>query len=263
MIPAASPGYRLKWLDRERAFEVCTDRVVSGVGDSWLVEDSLVRALDLHFARFSAACHAWRRVATPTIESFLEGVREVVPPTGRWFPRVEMSSTPEGEWFSILIRPAPSPQTAVSVWVSDGPDRRRYPSLKGPDLPFLESLRRTAESHHCQEALLLDDDGLVLEGVTTSIMWWKGDTLVLPARASQQLPSITRQLLLRGIVLSNGRVAFPDTPPNELSGLEVWMVNSLHGIRAVNSWTGQDLAVGEVVQFPRWERYLKSLLSDR
>ena len=59
------------------------------VADSWLVEDGRVRAVDRHWARFSAACGE-HGVTPEALTAFRADVERAVPTHGRWFPRVEL-----------------------------------------------------------------------------------------------------------------------------------------------------------------------------
>jgi len=47
--------------------------------------------------------------------------------------------------------------------------------------------------------------------------------------------------------------------PNELTGNEVWLVGSLHGIRAVSEWVGDGLPTGAPVRAPAWQQRLDQL----
>jgi branched-subunit amino acid aminotransferase/4-amino-4-deoxychorismate lyase len=99
--------------------------------------------------------------------------------------------------------------------------------VKGPDLAYLTALREAAAG---DEPVLVSPEGYVLEGATTSLMWWRGNTLCVPP-AKLVLPSVTRDVLLelaaaRGIPVRSELAA-----PGELRPLQVWAVNALHGVR--------------------------------
>ena len=89
--------------------------------DSWLVVDGRVRALDRHWARFSAAC-AEHGVDT---QAFRADVERAVPAEGRWFPRVELRA--DGE-LAVRVRPAPPrPARRASL-----PSRREISAISVP-----------------------------------------------------------------------------------------------------------------------------------
>jgi branched-subunit amino acid aminotransferase/4-amino-4-deoxychorismate lyase len=197
------------------------------VADSWLVEDGSARALDAHWARFGEACLR-SGVQAGELERLRRAVEQAVPPAGRWFPRVELRAG----GLSMSVRPAPPAQLEATVAVAPPGDPRRCPRVKGPDLEALVALRAAAPA---DELLLCDDDGTLIEGALSSLLWWEDDVLcTTPAEVT--LPGITRALLLarareRGIDV---RVRSPR--PAELAGREVWLTSALHGIRTVSAW---------------------------
>ena len=215
--------------------------------DSWLAVDGRVRALDRHWARFSAAC-AEHGVDT---EAFRAEVERAVPGDGRWFPRVELRA--DGE-LALHVRPAPPREPTVTAWVADVPDPRRAPKTKGPDLERLAALRQSAADHGAGEAVIADGDGRLLEGAYTSLLWWEGETLCAVPDDAPILPGITRALLIE----LAGAVELRRPAPRELAGRETWLVSALHGIRAVTRWVGGP-EPGEAARAATWQRRLESL----
>ncbi|MFS8103093.1 aminotransferase class IV [Lentzea alba] len=217
--------------------------------DSWLVDDGRVRGFGLHAQRFGAACS---RFSGPETDGFLRAVAESLPAQGRWFPRVELVETGSRLRLRLWLRPAPPRTATVRLWNS-GPDRRSLPAVKGVDLDHLAALRTAALAAGADEALLLSPEGHVLEGSTTSIVWWRGDTLCGPPPGPGLLPGITRALLgeLAGQVV-------PETAtPAELSEIPVWTVNALHGIRPVAEGLGR-LCEEDLVVAEHWQSRLDS-----
>jgi branched-subunit amino acid aminotransferase/4-amino-4-deoxychorismate lyase len=199
------------------------------VAESWLVCDGRVRGLDLHWARFLRGC---AEAGAQPVTS-LADVEAALPRTGRWFPRLELH---EGDDEArLVVRRAPPREPAVTAWVLPGPDPRRAPRRKGPDLELLGALRARAAAHGAGEALLCDADGRVLEGAYTSLLWWEGDVLWAVPDDAPILDGVTRRLLL-GLARGDGREVRRRRPaPGELDGREVWLTSALHGIRAVTA----------------------------
>jgi branched-subunit amino acid aminotransferase/4-amino-4-deoxychorismate lyase len=202
--------------------------------DSWLVVDGRVRAVDRHWARFSAACGE-HGVGPEELAAFRARVEHAVPAQGRWFPRIELHA--DGE-LAVQVRPAPAREPTVVAWVADVPDPRRSPRRKGPDLDVLAALRERAAAHGAGEAVLADPDGRLLEGAFTSLLWWEGETLCAVPDDAPILPGITRALLIdlareRATPVERRRPA-----PHELADRETWLVSALHGIRVVSRWAG-------------------------
>lgn len=116
-----------------------------------------------------------------------------------------MSGDPRQPRLSLRIRPAPPTAAAARVWVYDGPDMRRFPRCKGPDLP-------------------------------AALIRQRAGTLGVPVREVRRRP-------------------------DDLDGSEVWLVNALHGIRAVTAIAGgkATAAPGAGKLAPLWLRWLDSI----
>jgi branched-subunit amino acid aminotransferase/4-amino-4-deoxychorismate lyase len=223
--------------------------------DSWLVDDGRVRAVERHWARFSATCRE-HGVEPEALAALRAALQRAVPAEGRWFPRVELRT--DGE-LAFELRPAPPRRPTVVAWVADVPDPRRSPRRKGPDLERLAALRERAAAHGAGEALLSGADGRLLEGAFTSLLWWEGETLCAVPDDAPILPGVTRSLLIE---LARGR----DTPvaqrrpaPHELADRETWLVSALHGIRAVTRWAAGGPRAGETPRAATWQRLLDEL----
>ncbi|MFJ6616318.1 aminotransferase class IV [Kitasatospora sp. NPDC091335] len=230
--------------------------------DSWLVTDGRVVALDAHLDRFTSACAALFSVPERRTAAFLHAAVRRVPAVGRWFPRVELTLLDGEPGFHLWLRPAPVRGEAVRLWAYDGPDRRRRPAVKGPDLDWLADVRAAARRRGADEALILSGDGRLVEGTTTSLLWWDGDTLYAPDAARPDLlPSVTRRTLLGLAAASRTRVAHACPRPRELAGLETWVVNALHGIRPVREWVGSTAVAGPARRAPLWQARLDALAS--
>jgi branched-subunit amino acid aminotransferase/4-amino-4-deoxychorismate lyase len=224
--------------------------------DSWLVADGRARAVERHWARFSAACRE-PGVQPEALAAFRGRVERALPAHGRWFPRVELRE--DGE-LAVRVRPAPPREPTVVVWIADVPDPRRTPRRKGPDLERLAALRARAAAHGAGEAMLVDADGRLLEGAFTSLLWWEEqETLWAVPDDAPILPGITRALLIdlareRDTAVSHRRPA-----PQELAGRETWLVSALHGIRVVTRWADGGPAAGDAPRAATWQRLLDDL----
>jgi branched-subunit amino acid aminotransferase/4-amino-4-deoxychorismate lyase len=223
--------------------------------DSWLVVDGRVRAVERHWARFSATCGE-HGVEPEALAAFRARVERALPGRGRWFPRVELRE--DGE-LVLTVRPAPPREPTVVAWIADVPDPRRAPRRKGPDLERLAALRERAAARGAGEAVLADADGRLLEGAFTSLLWWEGETLYVVPDDAPILPGVTRALLIE---LARGR----DTPvaqrrpaPQELAGRETWLVSALHGIRVVTGWAEGGPAAGDAPRAAEWQRLLDAI----
>jgi branched-subunit amino acid aminotransferase/4-amino-4-deoxychorismate lyase len=84
--------------------------------------------------------------------------------------------------------------------------------------------------------LLVSEDGYVIEGATTSLLWWDGNVLCVPDQEQDALASVTA-----GVIVEEARAqSIPGETrrvrPDELIGYETWLVNALHGIRRVRTF---------------------------
>jgi len=211
------------------------------VADSFLVEDGSVRALDRHFQRFETA------IDQPDLidfAAFRQAVRAMLPASGAWFPRLEYREfQPPGEQFFIRLREAPERTETVTLWTCSEPDPRIKHQVKGPDLSVCQKLRRKANLHGADEAVLLSASGHVADGALSAIMWWEEDTLCGPDSQTNWLPSITRELAFELALQAGFRVSEKNAKPDELANKEVWSLSALQGIRGVTGWG--DLSVSE------------------
>jgi len=231
---------------------VSTDPDAIAVAESFLVDEGRVRGLDRHRDRFARGCaEAGLDPAAPWA-----ALERALPATGRWFPRLELRA---GGGPHVAIRPAPAREPEVVARVFDGPDPRRRPRRKGPDLERLGALRAEVARHGAGEALLRDADGRLLEGAYTSLLWWEDETLWAVPDDAPILDGVTRALLL-GIAAADGVPVRHRRPrPEELAGREVWLTSALHGIRAVVSGPDGSLPAGPAPRAAAWQTRLEAL----
>jgi branched-subunit amino acid aminotransferase/4-amino-4-deoxychorismate lyase len=132
------------------------------------------------------------------------------------------------------------------------------PKTKGPDLGLLGTWRSRAREHGADEAMLVDDDGRLLEGAYSSLLWWEDDVLCAVPDEAPILPGVTRALLL-GLARARGTpVRYRRPFPDELAGCETWLVNALHGIRRARGWAGVDRPAGAATRAVAWRSLLES-----
>lgn len=257
MSAATDQGVR-RWWDADSGWSTADAAGTVLVIDSWLVDEGRVRGLGRHAERFGSACDRFREPGAEGTNRFLRAVAESLPARGRWFPRVELVETGSGTRLRLWPRPAPPRTSTVRLWTAAGPDRRRLPAAKGADLDHLASLRAAAVTAGADEALLVSTEGHVVEGASTSIVWWRGDTLCGPPPGPGLLPGITRALLGELARTAGHQVVTERATAADLAGVPVWTLNALHGIRPVTEGLGRfrdtDAAVAG-----RWQSRLAAL----
>ncbi|MFJ9565424.1 aminotransferase class IV [Streptomyces fuscichromogenes] len=222
------------------------------VADSWLVRDGRVRGLARHRERFVRSCGECDGPPAYRLLEFWRDMTAALPRTGEWFPRVEL--TPHH--VRLRLRHAPPLGSAVEVWAVGRPDPRAVPRRKGPDLDALARLRARAVEAGAQEVILVGPAGVVLEGATTSVLWWEGDTLCLPPPRLPVLPGVTQALVQERAERLGIGVAHRERTLADLADREVWLVNALHGLRPVTRWVGGPAQAGRAVRAPEWQEWL-------
>ena len=230
------------------------------VADSWLVEDGRARSLDAHFERFALWVGEVSPACSPSLPEFFEAVKEKIPGTGRWFPRIEFHAEAEAPHHLFLrLRKAPDQLGDLILWTLPDPDPRQNPSVKGPDLSLGMQMRRNAKMHGADEAVILSESGYVLEGALSSLVWWRGDVLCSSSDDLPWLPSVTRNEIF-GIANQMGFTTRAErVKPADLIGLEIWALSSLQGIRVVSEWVGLGGPVGKPSHFDAFSKRLRML----
>lgn len=222
------------------------------VADSWLSVDGRVLAFAAHERRFADSVEHMggsREAALTAIGR----AREDTPPTGRHFPRVVFA---DGA-FEHTVRAAPERMPTAVLWTSPV-DPRTQPEIKGPDLVELGGLRLLAAEHGATEAVIVDDDGHVVEGAYASLAWWRGDALHAPPADVPRVRSVTWQAV-QAIAASLGvELREEQARPDDLAGCEIWVMSALHGIRGAAAWVGgPEPAAPE--RAPLWQARLEAL----
>jgi branched-subunit amino acid aminotransferase/4-amino-4-deoxychorismate lyase len=257
--PSAGPTVAviLAWTgDSRELVPVASEQPAPGVADSWLVDYGRVRGLRLHRERFTGACLDHYGVPVSLAGEFFAAACAAVPDHGRWFPRVEFH---RDRGFLLRLRMAPDGPASVVMTTATGPDPRKQPAIKGPDLGMLSRLRAAAASQGASEVLLMSRGGAVLEGALSSVLWWRGNALCLPPPNLPLLPGVTRRLILDIAASRQVRVRFEVCPPEALDGTEIWTASALSGIRAVTGWTGHDISPGPAERAASWQRDLLAM----
>ena len=98
------------------------------------------------------------------------------------------------------------------------------------------TIREKIVETDADEGILTTPKGFLLEGLTTSIIWWENETLCTVPPSHRILPGVTAQLIQSLATEKHTRIAHRLRKPQDLNGCEVWAVNALHGIRQAIDW---------------------------
>ena len=238
------------------------------VADSWLVTQGRVLALELHRERFFATITPENR-AQLGLDAFWAASIALLPHTGDWFPRVELRGDRGGDdgevgqsgvqRLGFQLRSAPPLGTTVTAVTHVGQDPRRQPGIKGPDLVALAGLRREAQARGADEAIIVGAAGHVVDGASTAILWWRGETLCAPPRSFTRVDSVTAKTLVAIATALGTEIRYEAVQPRELDALEVWAVNALHGIRPITAWIDGPEMAGQSARASAWRARMDAL----
>lgn len=232
----------------------------------------MARGFSLHLARFRAAALAYAAAPEAAeLDAFLTaageriardlGTRSRSPGPGLLgsFPRLELWAaagddiTRKGATrLNLAIRPLPQLRDSIEVTSVLRPVAIARPSIKGPNIAAYAELAASLGG----EALLLDASGHVVEGTTTSLIWWYPDGTAGISATRERVPSVTERLV-SDIARSQNVLLRPARhTPVQLAELDVWAVNALHGIRPVTGIDGRAPARHDP---DRLNRYIEAL----
>lgn len=238
------------------------EEVKLAAADSWLVENGRVRSIEAHYRRFALWVAAQAPELTATLPDFFSAVTAALPRSGRWFPRIELHlESPNSPSLYLRLREAPEQLGEIRVVTFGEPDPRAKPTVKGPDLSLCMQLRRNAQMHGADEAVLLDSNGNITEGALTALVWFKDGVLCAPDESNQWLDSVTRQEIFNIARQCNIETREVVAKPADLAGCEIWALSSLQGIRPVAAWVDADgndlMPVGKPAHFESFSKRLK------
>lgn len=225
------------------------------VADSFLVNDGRVRSLAKHRQRFNESASNYIDL---DLDLFWEEALKLIPLTGQVFPRFELS---DGNLVLRLREPVDF-KPSVTLWTADEPDNRLDPTTKGPDLAHGAMLRRKSNLHGADEAIILNDEGFVIEGALSSLLWWREDVLYGPDESTKWLPSVTRSDLFELASQAGYGTGSEAARVEDLVGLELWLVSSLTGIRPVTDWVNLPGSVGAQKHLESFQRRLRLMSSE-
>ena len=225
------------------------------VADSFLVNEGRVRSLHKHRDRFISSAELFTEL---DLSLFWDCAMALLPRTGSVLPRLELT----GDKLALRVRDVFDFKPSVSLWTSDEPDPRINPAIKGPDLAYGAMLRRKATLHGADEAVIVNADGLVVEGALSSLLWWREDVLCAPDESTSWLPSVTRSDLFDLAGQAGYGTKVEQVKPEDLIGLELWVVSAFTGIRPVVDWVNLGGQVGTMKHLESFQRRLKLLSSE-
>ena len=239
---------RFRWNGSELVDVTGAPEIPLYVADSFLLNEGKVVGYQRHLERFTSSAE-FQGLVRP-VDAFLQAVTAALPRTGKHFPRIDLTERGELE---LHIRPAPELHDSI-VLATAAHDPRVEPSIKGPDIPALATLRSAAQSSGAGDAVILDAQGRIIDGATTCLMWFTEGELHVPPSEAIRVDSTTvaaaRELAAKGGL----NVCETWATPQDLEGVELYALNALHGIRSVNSWVDGPSLIVNPERFMHWRQ---------
>lgn len=218
------------------------------VADSWLVTEGSALALGAHRERFLRSA--------VDAEKFWDAAIDAIPLEGDWFPRVELHSTGR---MVFRLRSAPERHRSVVLATWTGDDPWTQPTIKGPDLERLLGIRTSVQAVGADEAVLLSDDGYVVDGATSALLWWRGEILCGPLAELERVDSVTARSVLTLATALGIDTHEEAVTPAELDGVELWALNALHGIRIATAWVNGPQLAEQPGRLAAWRKRMDAL----
>ncbi|BAU95203.1 class IV aminotransferase [Corynebacterium suranareeae] len=208
------------------------------VTTSFLMMDGHVRNLQGHIERLMSAA--------PATSQFLDRIVSQLRETPG---KVQASITVESNHYNVELRPPRNLNSLVTIDAHGHRDERRHPEIKGLDKAWQNTATASSRRQGADEGLLVDESGQVIMAINASLLAIKGDT-VFHSTHPRSLPSVLEPLIIQ-YLQAQGCHAKPREQGfniNDLRSSEVWLVDSLAGIRQVHAWIeyGSKFLVPEV-----------------
>lgn len=208
------------------------------VTTSFLMVDGNIRNLQGHIDRLEKAA--------PTAPQFRERIIAQL----REAPgSVQASVTIENNHYNVELRPPRKLNAHVTVDAHGHRDERRHPNIKGLDHAWQNTATANSRRQGADDGLLVDESGQVIMAIGASLLAIKGDT-VFRSTHPRSLPSVLEAPVVE-YLQAQGCHAKPRPQGfniNDLRSSEVWLVDSLSGIRQVVAWVeyGSKFPVSEI-----------------
>lgn len=226
-----------------------------GVFETLLCEDNKVFFLPEHYRRFGHGCDRYILPKPPDLKAIKTIVSRLLLENKIKNGRIRLAAWRRG-WelhFAIVVVDRVGFSDAVyhrGFRVGVYPRRLDRPfqlaKVKSLDYQFFLRAYEYALKNHCQEAVLINTNGHVVEGSRSNIFCVKGRQLLTPSLASGCLAGVTRQMVLNaakslGIKTTAKVVTLEDLRKSD----EVFLTNALVGLMPVTWFEDCKIANGQ------------------
>lgn len=242
-------NFNQEWIEATpEILHALTPGVIRGRGifETILIEQGQVCWWEDHFCRLQQGAGLYKIEIPFSSKKLLALVKKAVHLNKLTSGRLRLSLyTDQGQdFFNVVAVPyntATQRNNSLKTMVSPlRKKKNKYSRAKSLEYhPFYEA-REQAKAKGFDEALMLDPDGNLVEGSTSNIFFVDQDTLFTPSMDTGPLNGIVRQRVVRlareaGVPVKTGRFKLKQL----LKADEVFLTNSLIGLKLVNSVDGQ------------------------
>jgi branched-chain amino acid aminotransferase len=128
----------------------------------------------------------------------------------------------------------------LTVYPDDAKSTGILSNLKTNNALIYVMAARYAKEQHCNEALVLNAHGRIADATIANLFWVKDEILYTPPLAEGGVDGVMRKALLQ-IARDEGRAVVQSPVDREtlLDADEIFLTNSLYGIRWVGSFEGK------------------------
>jgi branched-subunit amino acid aminotransferase/4-amino-4-deoxychorismate lyase len=247
---------RFRWNGSELVDVTGAPEISLYAADSFLLNEGKVVGYQRHLDRFRASAQ-FQGLVRP-VDDFLDAVTAALPREGMLFPRIDLTERGELE---LHIRPAPALGETLAVATASS-DPRVEPSIKGPDIPALNTLRVEVQQLGADDAVILDSQGRIIDGSTTCLIWFTDGALHVPPAEAIRVDSTTIAVARELAAIDGVTVSETWATPADLDGVELYAVNALHGIRAVTEWIGGPKLTINTERLTHWRHQYELLAHE-
>jgi branched-chain amino acid aminotransferase len=221
-----------------------------GLFETLRVDDGRARDVEAHLDRLVAGLRRVDIVLPESRHSLERALEEIAAAAPRPVARLRLTVTRSARLITTAAYEPPKIVTACLL--------PQYRIDSGSPLAGLKSLSyqmnrlalRQAESQGAWEALLMNEQGRLVEGSRSNLAVVVGDRIVTPPEGDGCLPGTVRRRLLE-----NAAIEEKSLSPETLMTSEVLLMNSLIGILPVSRIDERELPVGSAAERLRkvWE----------
>ena len=250
-----------------------------GIFETLMVRGGEVKKADLHFARFLSGAEMldlaapdrqrWLAATQLAVEEFSARAGQDAEAALRWvYSRGRETTGQVTGWITVSSTSQKQAQdrangvrvmTAERGFRIDVSQRSPWALVGAKTLSYAANmaLLRYATSHGFDDAIFVSEEGLVLEGPTSSVVAVEGDTLITPPVEQGILPGTTQSALFETAAAQGWKTEYRRLTVADLLACDgAWLVSSVRVHARITAVDGQEMprpACADAVEALVWE----------